>query len=166
MLALGRFLPIGGVSGGSLIQSGGISTVTEFLSNYVSNILSQNKLGLGVQINYNTYSNVDVTRFHEVQAIITESILNNRFTIEVGGNLQVGAASATVQNNLAGDFELTYKITPDGMLTAKVFSKTQYDYINYHNRNRTGAGFGYQRDFDEFADLFTKKKKRATHPAK
>ena len=67
--------------------------------------------------------------------------------------------TAATAGNIPVDFEVQYKITKDGSVVGKVFSKNQYDYINERNGHRTGVGIAFEKEFDEFHDLFVKKKK-------
>ena len=164
ILALGHLLPLGSGIGSNSFQSSVNSSVSEFLSNYISYILSENSLGVNVDVNYNSFNGGDSTATSTINAdkvrtldVALSKSFGQRITIEVGGNFELGNTAAANYNPV--DFEVDYKITKSGTVLAKVFSKNQYDYINDKNGHRTGAGIAFEKEFDEFKDLFLKKKK-------
>jgi hypothetical protein len=59
-----------------------------------------------------------------------------------------------------GDFQIQYSLTPDGRWRAKAFNRTNYDYFNSRNNNRTGIGLSYSQEFDKPSDLFKKNPKK------
>jgi hypothetical protein len=97
-------------------------------------------------------------------------LLNNRLTINAGGNIDFGTGTAIdpitglpVNNRSViptGDFQIQYALTPDGRWSAKAFNRTNYDYYNSRNTNRTGVGLSYRQEFDKPSDLLPKKKKK------
>ncbi len=96
--------------------------------------------------------------------------MNNRLSINAGGNLDFGNSSTAVDPNgipinassraviPTGDFQIEYSLTPDGAWRAKAFNRTNYDYFNERDDNRTGIGISYRQEFDKPSDLFKKKK--------
>lgn len=83
----------------------------------------------------------------------------------MGGNFDFGesltssdpnnpdADARDAANNIAGNFEIRYNITPDGRIKVKVFRKGEYDIFQERNRNKTGVGIAYRREFDSMKDL-------------
>lgn len=190
LLVMNRFLPLSSTTGSVLAQGnsyGGTAanTVSEFLSSQLSNYLSGLlELGgvknLDVNINYRQYdqlsslgvigpsgsqSSAEVRR--ELQLALQQRLLNDRLTISAGGNLDFGnstAVSSTGQETKAviptGDFQIEYALTPDGRWKAKAFNRTNYDYYNSRNYNRTGIGLSYSKEFDKPSELFQKRKQK------
>lgn len=104
-------------------------------------------------------------RRRELQLALTKSFFNDRVEIDIGGNFDFGEANTTVDsdgdgeadnnrtNNIAGDFEIRYNITPDGRIKVKVFRKGEYDIFQERNRNKTGVGIAYKHEFDNMKEL-------------
>ncbi len=193
LLVMNRFLPSGStgdvLGSGNYAGSTAANTVSEFLSarlnNYLSNLLGytgNNALqNLDINLGYRQYdqlnssstvtgnsSSFDTRR--ELQLALQQRLLNNRLTINAGGNLDFGnntavdpitgmpAASRSVIPT--GDFQIQYALTPDGVWSAKAFNRTNYDYYNSRNTNRTGIGLSYRQEFDTPAELLRKLKKK------
>ncbi|HLP52408.1 MAG TPA: translocation/assembly module TamB domain-containing protein, partial [Chitinophagales bacterium] len=164
------------------------NTVSEFLSsqlsNYLGNLLdySGNSAlkNLDINIGYRQYDQlttkadistpaVDTRR--ELQLALQQRLLNNRLTINAGTNLDFGSAAQYDPNGQGGnsgnrsviptgDFQIQYALTPDGRWSAKAFNRTNYDYYNSRNTNRTGVGIAFRKEFDKPKELFTRKEKK------
>ncbi len=165
LLILNNFIP-GNVNFGTV--GGGVNTsVSEFIFNQLSYWASQNKLDLGVNLNYNAYtadgtvnSEEGNVKRREFIVGLQKSFLNGRLTIDAGGNIDVSNASATNNSNrVAADVNVQYKITSDGRYTLNAYNKSQYDVILDNNRSKRGISFSYNKEFDDFKELFSKKKK-------
>jgi hypothetical protein len=191
LLMLNRFLPPGNTInnsvGGSDIGGGVANTVGEFLSSqlsrYLNNFVSNFVNDLDINFRYRQYSQqaaagaqaadegADTRR--ELQLALTKRFFNDRFSVSAGGNVDFGNTTVTDNTgngisrvataNVAGDFQLEYKLTKDGRWRAKAFNRTDYDNFNLRNRNRTGVGITYRKDFDTAKELFTfpKRKKKS-----
>lgn len=194
LLVMNRFLPNGSTTDalgkGNYAGATAANTVSEFLSsqlsNYLGNLLDYSGndalRNLDINIGYRQYdqSNLSPTVVgtnsldtrRELQLALQQRLLNNRLTINAGGNIDFGNSTNTDPNTGAGsrsviptgDFQIQYSLTPDGRWSAKAFNRTNYDYYNSRNTNRTGVGISYRREFDTPRELFTnpnKKKKKA-----
>ena len=107
-----------------------------------------------------------------MQLALSQRLLNNRLSINAGGNLDFGNSTGTsydANGNVipagatrsvipTGDFQIEYSLTPDGAWRAKAFNRTNYDYFNERDDNRTGIGISYHQEFDKPSDLIKKKK--------
>lgn len=163
------------------------NTVSEFLSSQLSNYLgnlfdySGNSAlqNLDINIGYRQYDQQDVTQVtgtnaldtrRELQLALQQRLLNNRLTINAGTNLDFGNSTQVDNNGTpvsgsrsvipTGDFQIQYALTPDGRWSAKAFNRTNYDYYNSRNTNRTGIGISYRKEFDKASELFTAPKKK------
>lgn len=198
LLVMNRFLPNGtttdALGKGNYAGATAANTVSEFLSsqlnNYLGNLLdySGNSAlrNLDINIGYRQYdqttssptvvgtSTLDTRR--ELQLALQQRLLNNRLTINAGGNIDFGNSTATDPSTGAGsrsviptgDFQIQYSLTADGRWSAKAFNRTNYDYYNSRNTNRTGIGISYRKEFDKPSELFIKtdKKKKAEQKKK
>jgi hypothetical protein len=174
LLVLNKFLPVQNAGQNadntSNFVSGASNTVSEFvsnqLSNYLSDWLSNFVTDLQLDVNYRTYQSglegegtTDFESRRELQLALSKSFLNNRVFVDVGGNFDFSGASGegtpTNQrgNNVAGDFEIQYALTPDGRYKLKAFSRGEYDVFTERNRNRTGIGIQYKKEFDNWKEL-------------
>lgn len=145
------------------ISSTGASTAVRSVGNLINsqlNRLASKAEGLQIDFDLDQYEN----QFSETNSQITEidlgisqSLLNERLVISVGGNVDLESGNQTqgTLGNVAGDFVLEYKITDDGKYKIRVFQKSDYDALNDANLWKTGAGFTYQTKFGKL-----RKKKR------
>lgn len=180
LLVLNRFVPVYplGSNTNNTVLEGVNNTVSEFLSNqlslYLSDWISQFITEVQLDINFRNYQTElsdngtggtlpgedEFQNRRELQLALTKSFLNNRLTIDIGGNFDFGQENqnASTQNNtdatnVTGDFEIQYGLTKDNRLRLKAFRKSEYDIFNERNRNKTGLGIIYRREFDNVKDL-------------
>ena len=193
LLVMNRFIPTNSSTSNAITNSNYISgtaanTVSEFISsqfsNYLSNLLEfANIRNLDVNIGFRQYdqstltttpggssaSSLDTRR--ELQLALSQRLLNNRLSINAGGNLDFGNTTSSVDQygNIipagasrsvipTGDFQIEYSLTPDGAWRAKAFNRTNYDYFNERDDNRTGVGISYRQEFDKPSDLIKQRK--------
>lgn len=189
LLVLNKFLPVQNAGQNadntSNFVSGASNTVSEFvsnqLSNYLSDWLSNFVTDLQLDVNYRTYQSGlqsdngatdDFESRRELQLALSKSFLNNRIYVDIGGNFDfsgnTGDAAVTNPrgNNIAGDFEIQYALTPDGRYKLKAFSRGEYDVFTERNRNRTGVGVQYKKEFSNWKDLTTPTENRSNRKKK
>ena len=154
LLILGRFMPLQGFASGTSrsYESAGISTTTEVLSNQLNYWLSQISNDVNIGLNYRAG---DELTSDEVEVALSTQLLNDRMTINVNGNYDVRQTNANA-NQLVGDVEVEYKISPSGKLRVKAFTRANdhllYEYAPYTQ----GVGLFYREEFNSFAELFGK----------
>ena len=174
LIVLNRFLP-SDFSGVYALQSTGVNTVTEFLSNqlsiYFNDWLARYDLELNVQYRTDFYENQGDPTGETTDPIQRLDIRNElelelskkfgRFAVNVGGNFDFGGnEEVTNTKNVAGDFEIVYSLTEDGNIRVKAFSTSEYDIFDDRNRYKSGIGIFYRKDFNSFKDLFTSDEKK------
>ncbi|CAN5248209.1 hypothetical protein BH09BAC1_BH09BAC1_06190 [soil metagenome] len=153
------------------------------LSLYLTDWISKFVTEVDLDINFRNYQSTGTTtpatgtdvnfqNRRELQLALTKSFFNNRVEVDLGGNFDFGDASGNttnsnstvdpnnpgatnnrIANNVAGDFEIRYNIANDGRIKLKVFRKGQYDVFQERNRNRTGVGIAYRREFDSLKEI-------------
>lgn len=190
LLVMNRFLPTGSTGDvlgrGNYAGATAANTVSEFLSsqlnNYLGNLLDYSGndalRNLDIKIGYQQYDQqstrpdvngptTDTRR--ELQLALQQRLLNNRLTINAGTNIDFGSSTQYDPNNQSsnsrsviptGDFQIQYALTPDGRWSAKAFNRTNYDYYNSRNTNRTGIGITFRKEFDKPSELFIKRNKK------
>jgi hypothetical protein len=202
LLIMNTFIPSTSSVQGAIannVSGTAANTVSEFvssqLSSYLSNLLEfANIKNLDVNLGFRQYDPTSVLtqgaagstpssaiQSKEVQLALSQRLLNNRLSINAGGNLDFGGSNVDPLNPQAvtnksviptGDFQVQYSLTPDGAWRARIFNRTDYDYYYARNTNRTGIGISYHREFDKISELFKKnekpkkkKLKKTTEPA-
>jgi hypothetical protein len=171
----------------SSFATGASNTVSEFVTNqlsiYLSDWLSKFVTDVQLDIGYRTYQNdlngsdtgndnPETENRKELQLALSKSFLNDRIFVDVGGNFDFGGSTGTTDggnasgqntqrgNNVAGDFEIQYAITPDGRYKVKAFRRGEYDIFSERNRNKTGVGIQYKKEFDNWKDLMQSGKEK------
>jgi hypothetical protein len=167
LLVLGRFIqqnPFESASGEGVVASqlrGSVSQVlTDQLQNLTGKYLSGLGLDLGVtnQADYSTGANGSRT---DLNVAVRRQLFNERLTVRVGADVALAGTNSNAvagQNsasNLAGDVSLEYTLMADGRLRLRAFRQNAYEDID-GNIVRTGAALVFQRDYDNFKDLFEK----------
>lgn len=178
LLVLNQFLPplstLDQISNGININANdAANTVSEFLSNqltrYFNDWLSYFSDDVSFNFNYRNYeqdaspvsSVQDLALRRELQLALTTQLLNDRVTINLGGNVdfganQLGTQTSTSSNNttyFGGNFSIEYALTENRRFRIKAFTNTNYDYFNQGNSTRAGVGLSFKREFDKISEF-------------
>jgi len=174
LLVLGQFLPpltsVDQVAGGgfNVNASDAANTVSEFLSNqltrYFNDWLSYLSDDVSLSFNYRNYESnnalsslEDLSLRRELQLALTTKFLNDRVTVNVGGNVDFGANQLGTQNSsttyFGGNASIEYALTENRRFRIKAFTVTNYDYFNQANTTRAGVGLSFKREFETLKDL-------------
>lgn len=161
LLVLGSFLPDQSKSGSSTASSGtesssGMnpvgSTGMEFVSNQLSNWLSQINKDFDIGVNYRP--GTELTS-QELEVALSTQLLNDK--VSINGNLDMGGTSNTPNNqnanNIVGDFEVDYKPWKSGKVRFKAFNRSNESYITELSPYTQGVGITYKEDFNYFGEL-------------
>lgn len=169
LLVLNQFLPFTGgldnqFNSQTTISGSAANTVSEFLSNqlsrYFNDWLSYIADDLDLSINYRNYDQntgdaigdeAFLERRRELQLALSKRFLDDRITINVGGNVDFGQEN--IQNEagntfFGGDFSVEYAFTKSRRFRMKAFTTSDYDYFSQSNRTRAGVGVSYRKEFD------------------
>jgi hypothetical protein len=83
---------------------------------------------------------------------VKKELFDERLTINVGTNVNLGAESAAAANSsysaIAGDFELQYQLTENGNYLVKVFHKGDYNVLEQNNEYKSGVGLIFRKSFN------------------
>jgi hypothetical protein len=165
LLVLGSFLPdqnmarsntgetsSGSEKGGSNMDPLG-STGMEFISNQLSNWLSQISKDFDIGVNYRP--GTELTS-QELEVALSTQLLNDK--VSINGNLDMGGTSnsntSQNTNNIVGDFEVDYKPWKSGKVRFKAFNRSNESYITELSPYTQGVGIAYKEDFNSFGELF------------
>ncbi len=157
------------------ITEGVNTTVSELLSSYLSSYLNEVLAGIipdsELNVNWRNYStdyydeaqqSEDAVNRNEIELMFTKRLLDDRLSINLGGNLDVGdeVGYSDEKVAIAGDFIVQYRITPDGKYQVTAFNKYDNDIFS-GDYNKVGASIHVTQEFDTFKELFTRRASNA-----
>lgn len=170
LLILNKFIPMG--TGSNMTASDAASSiarnsVNQLFSDQLNNL--SGKYIKGAELNFNiqsndAYSDAGATQQStEVQIGLKKELFNNRMSVQVGSNIDMGASTSQSQaQTITGDMIMEYKITEDGTYRFKAFTENSYEGIIDGQLYKTGIGFLYSKDYDSISQLFNRPKKEET----
>ncbi len=134
------------------------STISEQLTNLLGNLSKDIQFGTNIRTSNPAFEDTDV----ELQ--FSGSWFNNRLSI----NGNVGYHNNPfLQGKYIGEFDLEYKLNPEGTLRLKGYNhyNNMYQYLR-QSLTTQGIGVMFQRRFDSFSELLSRKqaKKRTFVP--
>lgn len=131
------------------------------ITSQLNDIISQFTNNIDINVNYKPGSELSN---EEMTVAMKKQLFNDRLTIETNFGVIIPSSTyASSSTNIVGDFNLDYKITKDGRLSAQMFNRsnyntTYYQYTYYKMAPYTqGIGLSYSKSFDRFKDLFKKR---------
>ena len=164
LLILGRFTQENPLQSEANGMSAAVrTTVGKFLSAQLNQWSS--KAVPGVELNfdiqsYDDYQSGQAEGRTQVDIGIKKQLFNERFTVQVGGTVDVEGEKAKQNSasDITSDVTVEYKLTDDGRYRMKGFRHNQYEGAIEGKLVETGAGVLYVRDFNTWKDLFTSPK--------
>ena len=153
LLISGGFIPDeqSGIANNSTIL---YSNASEILSNQLNNILQQLNIPIDLGLNYQP--GTKGTNIFDVA--VSTQLFNNR--VLINGNLGNDPYSNVNNRDVVGNIDVEVKLDKSGKLRLTLFSHAADKFSNYlDDKQRTGIGIGYQQEFNNFKDIFKKKKK-------
>jgi len=170
LIVAGQFIP----SGFSNFQGSEIlyNTVSEFLSNQLSLLITElfsEFIGEGevlssidFDIAYNQYQSVDlgdgqnVNRGDELQLRLKQNFFNDRLSILVGGDIDIGGAyratTGTSGTFVGNDLVIEYMLNRDRSLKLRIYQLLEPD-IGGGRRLEIGTGLSFRREFNSFSQF-------------
>jgi hypothetical protein len=163
LLVLNQFLPPESTGGGtattsSLVTSGFGNTSLELLSGQLNNWLSKITKDVNINLNYRTGSQ---SSNDQVSVALSTQLFNERVIIDGDVGVGVGAPKTTTNssNQIVGNVSVEVKVTKDGRLRVRAFNRSNDFNILKNSVDYTqGVGVNYKVEFDNWGDLFKRKK--------
>lgn len=159
-------LVLGSFSYSSSEQAGLGASSFNVLSNQLSNWLSQISKDFDIGLHYKPGDKISN---EELEVALSTQLFNDRITID--GNFGVSGNRVQSQNasNIVGDIDVNFLITKDGHFRLKAFNHSNVN--SWYNTNAfekiapytQGVGITYKQEFDNFGDLFRRKKKSTSN---
>lgn len=164
LLLLNRFLPTANNTSnsdddGGRGNTGAVSTTaSEILSNQLSNWLSKLSSDIDIGLNYRPGDNITSD---EIAVALSTELLNDRLVISSNFGVSQGNEINQNENALIGDVNVEYKLNEDGTFRVRVFSRTnEYDITNTtQSQTTSGVGLYYKKEFNNWKEFITPKKK-------
>ena len=170
LLLFNSFMGENSSSSSNIGTSVSAATGLEFVSNMVSNLLSNDDYNIVIRYRPKSELTSD-----EVDFGLSKSLINNRLFVEVEGNYLIDNKQAvnSSMSNFMGEAYITYLIDRAGTLKAKAFTQTIDRFDENQGLQETGIGIYFKEDFNNFRDLrrrirerFTNKKRKARREAR
>ncbi|MFH1159841.1 MAG: translocation/assembly module TamB domain-containing protein, partial [bacterium] len=155
VLVLNQFKPIQGGSGASVdVGSTSLSIVTNQINSWLSG-MSQN---LNIGVNYKPATS---TANSEFDVAVSTQLFNDRLLIDgTFGMSSYKNTSSSQASTIVGDINIDYLLTKNRRWRIRAFNRTNTIDVLFNNAPYTqGVGISYQRDFSNWAELFTLQKK-------
>lgn len=142
-----------------------VSSLSELLSNQLSYWMSQVDENLEIDVDI---ASMDQESFNTFQLRFSYTFMNGRLRVTGDGtfnNTSSQPTGATANpSSVAGDWTVDYKLTADGKLRVKMYSRTNVNPILSSVTNQTaittGASIIHTQSFDELKDLFASSRKQ------
>ncbi len=172
LIAFRTFLPTTNVGGGyaGIAASSGFNTVSEFLSNQLSVLVSGllaeavddvdfiSSLDFRFDLsNYETIEEQPILESSEILLKLKPSFLDDRLVFDAGANI-VNNSPISSGAFIGEDVVIEYLLSQDGRLKLRAFQKSE-ESIEGRVR-RFGIGLSYRKEFDSFGEFFRKVKKQ------
>jgi hypothetical protein len=139
------------------------SSYYSILSNQLSGLLSRISKNINVGVSYRPGDKLSKEEF---DLALSTQLFNDRLAINGNFGMSYDRQNNST-SNLVGDVDIDYKITKDGRWLLKAFNHSNvnswYYYNNYDKISpyTQGVGVAYRTSFNNFWELFGKKKKPA-----
>jgi hypothetical protein len=142
-----------------------VSSLSELLSNQLSYWMSQVDENLEIDVDI---ASMDQETFNTFQLRFAYTFMNGRLRVSGDGTFNNTSNQPTGSqpnpSSVAGDWTVDYKLTADGKLRVKMYSRTNYNpllnTINTQTTMTTGASIIHTQSFDELRDIFTSSRKQ------
>ncbi len=157
LLVLNSFMsssPTAGGSGSGISGAGtsiAINSVSRLVTNQLNNLADNYLKGVNLNIGLDSYEDQYATsgRTTVANVDLSRSFLNDRLSISIGTETNVGNNQRVGQTTSTGGFQssfvLTYRITEDGRYLLRAFRRPDYDILSAAGQFETGAGVTFRR---------------------
>lgn len=167
LLALNRFLgqdPFETGNAPMTVESATRASASKLLTQQFSALSDKYIKGVDLDVGVNSfedYSSGTEEGRTQLQLGVSKEFLNDRVTVQVGGNVELEGDRARQNNasDLAGNVNVEYKLRPDGRYLLRGFRRIEYENPIEGELIDTGIGFSYSREFIRFRQLFMSDKK-------
>ncbi|MFN3996976.1 translocation/assembly module TamB domain-containing protein [Algoriphagus sp.] len=174
LLVMDRFFPSQGSDGsGGGAEGIARNSASQLLSDQM-NALSGKlfgdsgfSLGFGVD-SYQDFQSGSGRNRTDLNVNAQQKLFNDRLVVQVGSqmDLEGGSQDADQNNSILANISLEYMLTEDGQWRIRAFRKNEFQSIIDGQLFVTGMGLIFNREFNEFKDLWVKTKIEPDIPVK
>ncbi|MFC2117593.1 translocation/assembly module TamB domain-containing protein, partial [Bacteroidota bacterium] len=159
LLVMNRFIHM---EGGNIMtdlnpssySGAGISTATSLITSQLTAMLSRMSNDFDLGVNYRTG---DELTNDEMEVALSTQLLDNRVSVNINGNVDMGGANNPARNSIVGDFDVEFKPKNNkGKLKFKAYSHTNQNLIYDTAPNTQGLGVFYREEFSSIKELAKK----------
>ena len=160
LLGFGRFYPseyarANGNSSNQAVNSLLSSTLSGQINQMLSSVIGNNSnwnFGSSLSTGEQGWNDLDV------EGILSGRLLDERLLID--GNFGYRDNALTQRANFIGDFEIKWRMTPNGNLYVKAYNQTNDRYFTKATLNTQGIGLSWQHDFELIRQRMKKKEEK------
>lgn len=149
-----------------------VNSVSELLSNQLSNWISQVDENLEIDLDLST---LDEEAYNTFQLRLSYTFMNGRLRVTRDGTFYGNQENSTLNNNqslssIAGDWTVDYLLTADGKLKVKMYNRTNINPIlntlGSQNSVTTGVSLSHTQSFNQIKDIWrSARSRRQQNPA-
>ncbi|MDQ3535711.1 MAG: translocation/assembly module TamB, partial [Bacteroidota bacterium] len=164
LLVLNSFLaqdPLAGGAGGGGVEGAARRSVSNLLTQQLNRLADRYISGFDLNIGVESYDDFSDTGEGagrtELQVGISRQFLDNRLSVQVGGNIDVEGERARQQkgvSDIAGNVAVEYNITEDGRYKVRGFREQTFESVIDGQLIETGLGVIFTRDYNRLQELF------------
>ena len=158
LLVMNRFIRSSGFQASDAIGAGSNSLVGDLISNQLTYWVRQfsdeikylEDVQLGIDYQGRTTAQNGEVNQRQMEVALSTSLFDDR--VSISGSMDMQSAS--------GDVEVSYKLTEDGRVQVKVFSRTNNNQVLNRNTQQHGTGIIWQKSFDTWREFFGKEPRK------
>ena len=159
LLVLNTFMssnPTAGGSGSGIAGAGAniaINSVSRLVTNQLNSLADNYLKGVNLNVGLESYEDQYASsgRTTVANVDLSKSFFNERLTISLGTETNVGSNQRVGQTASTGGFQssfvLTYRLTEDGRYLLRAFRRPDYDVLSAGGQFETGAGVTFRKRF-------------------
>ncbi|MGE5316718.1 MAG: translocation/assembly module TamB domain-containing protein, partial [Chloroflexota bacterium] len=167
LLTLNRFLgqdPFETGNAPMTVESATRASASKILTQQFSALSEKYIKGVDLDVGVNSFEDRSSQEGRtQLQLGVSKELFNDRVTVQVGSNVELEGQRARQDqtNNIAGNINVEYKLTPNGRYRLRGFRRIEYENPIESELINTGIGFSYSRDFRNLRQIFWSEKKLA-----
>lgn len=169
LLVLNRFFPSQGSDGSTggaeaLARNSASQVLSSQMNALSSKLFGDSGFQVGFDIDsYQDYQSGSRQNRTDLNINAQQSLFDDRLIVEVGSQVGLeGSSQAEEQaNSILANISIEYMLTEDGRWRIRAFRKNQFESIIDGQLVVTGAGLVFDREFNEFSELWTAIPKKA-----
>ncbi len=161
LLLLGRFVgenPLQSAGDATTVGDMALQTASSLLTSQINKLASNLVQGVDLNFDLNSskdYSSGSAQSRTDLSVGVSKRLFNDRIQVNVGSNFALqGTSQGQQASNIAGDVSVDYRLSKDGRYILRAYRKNLYEGVIEGQVVRTGVGFVFTFDYDQFKEAF------------